>query len=74
MKALQQFPGSLLYNVLWDKVNYECDLLKGQFVTSVGSKFHILNPKCESKLFGNRTESVMNQEIIQKKDAAPRNI
>ena len=74
MKALQQFPGSLLYNVLWDKVNYECDLLKGPFVTSVGSKFHILNPKCESKLFGNRTESVMNQEIIQKKDAAPHNI
>ena len=60
MKALhQQFSGSLLPNVLLDKVNYECGLLEGQFVTGLESKFHIPTP-CEPKPFGNRTESVMN--------------
>ena len=36
MKALyQQFSGSLLPNVLLDKLNYECGLLEGQFVTGL---------------------------------------
>ena len=60
MKVLQQFPGILLYNVLLDTVNYKCGILEAQFVTGLESKFHIPTPKCESKLFGNRTESVMN--------------
>ena len=61
MIVLQQFSGSLL-NVLLDKVNYECGLLEGQFVTGVESKFHIPTRKCESKPFGNRTESAMNSQ------------
>ena len=59
MIVLQQFSGSLL-NVLLDKVNYECGLLEGQFVTGLESKFHMPTPKYESKPFGNRTESAMN--------------
>ena len=60
MKALyQQFSGSLLPNVLLDKLNYECGLLEGQFVTGLQPKLHIPTP-CESKPFGNRTETVMN--------------
>ena len=36
MKALhQQFSRSVLPNVLLDKLNYECGLLEGQFVTSL---------------------------------------
>ena len=67
MKVLQQFPGSLLHNVFLDKVSYECGLLGRQFDTSLESKFHIPTPKCESKLSGNRTESVMNFQEMQKK-------
>ena len=59
MIVLQQFSGSLL-NVLLDKVNYECGLLEGQFVTGLKSKFHMQTPKCESKLFGNRIDSAVN--------------
>ena len=55
MKAIQQFLGGLPPNVLLDKVNYECGVLEGQFFSSLESKFHIRPPKCESKLFGNRT-------------------
>ena len=60
MKVLQYFSGSLLPNVLLDKENYECGLLEGQFVPGLESTFHIPTPKLESKVFGNRTESVMN--------------
>ena len=60
MKILQQLPGSLLADVLLEKVHYECDLQEGQFVTGFQSKIHRPPPKCEFKLFGNRTESVMN--------------
>ena len=59
MKVHQQFSGSLLHNVLLDKVNYKYDILEGQF-TDLESKFHLPTPKCESKLFGNRAESVIN--------------
>ena len=56
MKLLQQFPGSLLHKVLLDRVNLkEFGLLEGQFVTSLESKFHTPTPRCESKLFGNKT-------------------
>ena len=58
---LQHLTGqSLLPNVLQDKVNFECSLLEGQFVTVLESKFHTPTPKYESKLLGNRTDSVMN--------------
>ena len=60
MKILQQLPGSPLADVLLEKVGYECGLQEGQFVTGFQSKFHRPTQKCESKLFGNRTESVMN--------------
>ena len=39
-KVLQHFSGSLLPNILLDKVSYECGLLEGQFVTGLESKFH----------------------------------
>ena len=48
------------FPLLLDTVNYKCGILEAQFVTGLESKFHIPTPKCESKLFGNRTESVMN--------------
>ena len=53
-------PGSPLADVLLEKVHYECGLQEGQYLSGFELKFHIPTPKCESKLFGNRTESVMN--------------